>query len=61
MENKTKKKEASPSERPINTERDYERTNNRIVQKLQDNKKSASGKTIGKINNRTPSTSKRSE
>lgn len=58
-----KKREYSPGERPINTERDYERTNNRIMQKMQDSKKrnSASGKIIGKVANRTPSNPKRTE
>jgi hypothetical protein len=58
-----KKRESSPLERPINTERDYERTNNNILQKLQDSKKrnSASGKIIGKVSHRTPSNPKRSE
>ena len=62
-ENLVKKRECSPGERPINTERDYERTNNRIMQKMQDSKKrnSASGKIIGKVANRTPSNPKRTE
>lgn len=57
-----KKRESSPAERPINTERDSERTNNNILQKLQDSKKrnSASGKIIGKVSHRTPSNPKRS-
>lgn len=57
-----KKRECSPGERPINTERDYERSN-RIMQKMQDSKKrnSASGKIINKVGNRTPSNPKRTE
>lgn len=58
-----RKRESSPAERPINTERDYDRTNNNLLQKLQDSKKrnSASGKIIGKVSQRTPSNPKRSE
>ena len=61
-ENLVKKRECSPGERPINTERDYERSN-RIMQKMQDGKKrnSASGKIISKVANRTPSNPKRTE